>query len=258
MKFINKITYIISMLTLVSFIIFISIDKKSYIENIESDDYMIPSENTLLKKYEEISLKVVPYIIKAKVLIDDIEYVGEIIQDKQNGTTYNVKVNDSYYWVDKYYVNILGIDELTLYPLSDNEIEIYVNLSSFKSETPYFIWVDIYRNETYVLKNNNNYFYMYKRYDCTTGANVTPTKRGLFQISKKGDYFYSRDNTYICYYFMQYSGSYLLHSIPYSLKGEVLDDSMKKRVSKGCVRYLKDDCKEIYDLIPLKTSIWIN
>ena len=61
-----------------------------------------------------------------------------------------------------------------------------------------------------------------------------------------------------CYYFMQYSGSYLLHSFPFDLENNVKDDRVEARVSNGCVRYSLSDSKYLYDLIPSGTSIWLN
>ena len=263
MKIIKKITYILSVFTFVLFVIYIFVDNKSYQYNKESSDMM--KENfyddpyiSIEEAYQSICSKVIPYIVSANVIIDGKEYEGNVLEDKGNGTTYCVEIDDKIHWVDKYYVTILDVEEFNVEPLTDMEIEIYVNYSKFDSITDYFIWVDLYRNETYILKRKDNFFYLFTRLNCSTGANITPTKRGLFTITKKGDYFYSRDNSYICYNFMQYSGSYLLHSFPYSLKGKVLDDRLNQRVSNGCVRYSKEDSKFIYDLIPIDTSIWIN
>ena len=184
--------------------------------------------NQIEKQYEIISQKVVPYIVNAKIIEDDNVYVGEVLQDIGNGTKYCIKVDNEEKWYSKYYVTILQVDELTLPDLKDEEIEFYVNFNNFDSITNYFIWVDIYRNETYILKKENGFFFLCKRLKCSTGANITPTKRGLYEITNKGTHFYSRDNTYICYNFLQYSGSYLLHSFPYSLNKEVLDDRLNQ------------------------------
>ena len=158
-----------------------------------------------------------------------------------------------------YYVTILSNDETKAKDsLSDEEIELYVNNSSLNSTTDFLIWVDLYRIETYVLQKNENHYFLIKRLNCASGANVTPSKRGIYTISNKGTHFYSRDNTYICYNYLQYSGSYLLHSFPYSLNKKVLDNRLKQRVSNGCIRYSFDDSKYLFENIPLNTTIWVN
>lgn len=263
MKGLKYLTIIAMYLTIFLFIAFIIPLNIQYSNNEESEERMseiIPdnSENVYEKQYEIIQEKVVPYIVNAEVTIDNKKVVGEIIEDKGNGNTYCIDIDNEQQWFSKYYVTILHDDELSLERLLDEEIEFYVNYNHFESPTDYFIWVDIYRNETYILKKSNEYFFVIKRLICSTGANVTPTKRGFYSILTKGTHFYSRDNTYICYNYLQYSGSYLLHSFPYSLKHEVLDDRLQNRVSNGCVRYSFEDSKYLYDDIPINTTIWLN
>jgi hypothetical protein len=152
-------------------------------------------------------------------------------------------------------VTILDIKEEKIDYLTDYEIELYINLSKFTSDTNYFIYVDIFRNQTYVLKKINNYFYLEKRLNCSTGELTTPTKRGTYKIVNKGKSFIGRSKDYICYNYLTYSGSYLLHSFPYSLDNKVLDDRVNDRVSNGCVRFSLLDSKYLYDVITIGTSI---
>lgn len=244
---------------IVAFIIPLN-NQYSYNEGSDSMNSDINSsyENPIEIKYEAISQKVIPYIVNARITIDDKTLVGEVIQDKGNGKEYCIEIDDEEKWYSKYYVTILDVNELTLDKLTDEEIEFYINYNDFDSETNYFIWVDIYRNETYVLKKENGFFFLERRLACSTGANVTPTKRGLYSIVAKGTHFYSRDNTYICYNYLKYSGSYLLHSFPYSFDKKVLDDRLYERVSNGCVRYTFEDSLYLYNAIPINSTIWLN
>ena len=262
-KKLKILTILAAYLTIFLFVALILPIKNKYPISEDSDSKMNDSfnqttENMIEKKYNSISQKVMPYIVHAEVQIDNNKYIAEIIEDKGNGTTYCVNVDNKEYWIDKYYVNILVGEELKLAPLENEEIEFYVNYNGFESKTDFFIWVDVYRNETYILKKINNYFYLERRLICSTGANITPTKRGMFEITQKGTHFYGRDNTYICYNFLQYCGSYLLHSFPYSFSKEVIDGRLSERVSQGCVRFSFDDSKYLYDKIPLNTLIWVN
>ena len=253
MKLLKQITFALLVTLLIVYIaLLFGVDNK-YANNEGSDDSL---DYQLL--YEDIKDKVIPYIVYANVIIEGKEYVGEIIEDKQNGTTYCVKVNDELFWIDSKKVSIVDpfVDEVE--DLTNEEIELYININHYDSLTDYFLWVDIYRNQTYVLKKNNNEFKMINRLFCATGKNSTPTKRGLYEINAKGEEFLGRDKTYKCYYFMQYCGSYLLHSFPYDLENNVKDNRIEARVSNGCVRYSLKDSKYLYDLIPSGTSIWLN
>lgn len=224
-------------------------------DNINMDDTI---NNEIIDKYNTVCKKVVPYIVNAKVTVEDKQYIGQVLEDKQNGTTYHITINNESNWFDKYYVSIIDVKPFSYELLKDDEIELFVNFSSFNIESEYFIWVDLYRIQTYLLKKENNYFKLINRFNCATGANITPTKRGFYKITNKGTHFYSRDNTYICYNFLQYSGSYLLHSFPYSLDKKILDDRVNVRVSNGCIRFDFETSKYLYDVIPLGTNIWVN
>lgn len=260
-RFLKYLTILAAYITIFLFIAFIWPNKNtiSIIESTESmENPKFTNDNEIINEYQKISKKIIPYIVKANVMVDNETYLAEIIEDKQNGQTYYVKYNDIMKWLPFYDVDIIQNNEEKLDSLSNFEIEFYINYNHYLSKTDYFIFVDIYRNETYILKRKNQYFYLEKRLSCSTGSLTTPTKRGLYTIKSKGSHFYSRDNTYICYNYLQYDGSYLLHSFPYSFNKEILDDRLGQRVSSGCVRFTFDDSKYLYDNIPIDTAILIN
>ena len=257
---IKKIKYVTLFLLYLGVFLFVAfilpINKPYY--DIKDSESIINEQERLLKEYENVCNKMVPFIVKANVEVDGKVYQGEVIEDKGNGQRYCLKINDGLYWYDAYYVTILDINEIEYEVLTDYEIELFVNLSSFSSDTDYLIYVDILRNQTYVLKKDNNYFKLEKRLDCSTGELTTPTKRGTFKIVNKGKSFIGRSKNYICYNYLTYSGSYLLHSFPYSLDNELLDDRINDRVSNGCVRFSLNDSKYLYDIIPCETTIILN
>lgn len=257
MKVLKKLSITLAFLTLVLFLLLLQKNTYKYSYN-EGSDSLMSYDEIRFNEYKLVEEKVKPYIVYANVIIEGMQYKAEIIEDKQNGTTYCVKVNDDLFWLDSKFVTILDDEYETLDALTDEDIELYINFNKLDSTTNYFVWVDVYRNETYVLEKINNEFKMVKRLSCSTGSIYTPTKRGMFEITSKGEEFVGRDKTYKCYYYMQYSGSYLLHSFPYYLNDEVKDDRLDARVSNGCVRYSLEDSKYLYDLIPIGTTIWLN
>lgn len=253
-KKIKYVTLFLLYLGVFLFVAFIIPIKRPYNE-IKDSESIINEQDKILKEYESVCNKIIPFIVKAKVEVDGKVYQGEVIEDKGNGQRYCLKIDDGLYWYDSYYVTILDIKEEKIDYLTDNEIELYINLSKFTSDTNYFIYVDIFRNQTYVLKKINNYFYLEKRLNCSTGELTTPTKRGTYKIVNKGKSFIGRSKDYICYNYLTYSGSYLLHSFPYSLDNKVLDDRVNDRVSNGCVRFSLLDSKYLYDVITIGTTI---
>ena len=257
MKIIKKITSTLIILMLVLYLALLVNVSDKYSNNIGSESLM-SYEQIKLKEYKEIESKIKPYIVYANVIINNKQYKAEVIEDTQNGTTYCVKVNEELMWLDNKFVTILENNEEDYEALTDEEIQIYINFNKLDSKTNYFLWVDIYRNETYLLEKIANEFKLIRRFSCTTGSIYTPTKRGMYEITSKGEQFIGRDKTYKCYYYMQYSGSYLLHSFPYFLNDEVKDDRLEARVSNGCVRFTLEDSKYLYNLIPIGTTIWLN
>lgn len=253
-KKIKYVTLFLLYLGVFLFVAFIIPIKRPY-NDIKDSESIINEQDNILKEYESVCNKLIPFIVKAKVEVDGKVYQGEVIEDKGNGQRYCLKIDDGLYWYDSYYVTILDIKEEPIDYLTDYEIELYINLSKFTSDTNYFIYVDIFRNQTYVLKKINNYFYLEKRLNCSTGELTTPTKRGTYKIVNKGKSFIGRSKDYICYNYLTYSGSYLLHSFPYSLDNKVLDDRVNDRVSNGCVRFSLLDSKYLYDVITIGTTI---
>lgn len=210
--------------------------------------------------YDKISEMVVPYIVKAKV--QDIKlqttFVGEIVEDVENGEKYHIKNEEIDEWYSKYFITILDVEDLHLPSLSDYQLELYLNMSFAESKTDYYLWVDLYRMQVYLFKKIEGYFFLEKRFLCSPGNNATPTKRGYFTIVDKGTHFYSRDATYLCYNWLKYSGSYLFHSFPYGFNNEVLDSRLQERVSNGCIRLSYEDSLYLYQNVPLKTTVWVN
>lgn len=109
----------------------------------------------------------------------------------------------------------------------------------------------------FVFENYNGYYFLIQKFPCASGKNATPTKRGHFIIENKGPVFYNEAKFYKCYYWLKYSGQYLLHSVPYSLDGEILNTAMQKKVSNGCIRTEIQNAQWLYENIDTQTTIWV-
>lgn len=133
----------------------------------------------------------------------------------------------------------------------------FINSGEFTSSTEYFIWVDLNNYRTNIFKGSKNKWTLIHSFLCSIGKKSTPTPKGTFSIGIKG-YSFGEEKGYKCYYFTQFKGNYLFHSIIYNLNGTIRDGRLGKAISNGCIRLAKENAKWIYDNIPYGTKVYIN
>lgn len=95
------------------------------------------------------------------------------------------------------------------------------------------------------------------RYDrtmvCSAGKPSTPTVKGQFTVQNKG---YVFGHGYSCYYWTQFHGNYLFHSVLYYQGSRrIMDGTLGHNASHGCVRMAIDDAKWIQDTMPRGTKV---
>ena len=93
-----------------------------------------------------------------------------------------------------------------------------------------------------------------KKWVCTTGAKSTQTVKGTFTVQGKGKSFGSG---YTCWYYTQFYGNYLFHSVLYKQgsMSVITDGRLGINASHGCVRLNINNAKWIYDNIPRGTKV---
>ncbi|MBN7572749.1 MULTISPECIES: L,D-transpeptidase [Clostridium] len=133
----------------------------------------------------------------------------------------------------------------------------YVNSKNYSSETNYLIWVDTGSFKVNIFKGSTNKWNLIHSYLCTLGKASTPTPKGTYKVGIKGLYF-GVNKGYKCWYYTQFKGNYLFHSIIYNLNGSVRDGRLGMKLSDGCIRLAKENAKWIYDNIPRGTKVVIN
>lgn len=138
---------------------------------------------------------------------------------------------------------------------SKSEILAKLNEGKIKSETNYFIYVDLENFMTYVYRKEESWNII-KSYICTIGKPTTPTIKGYYKVGVKGDYF-GVNQGYKCLYYTQIKGNYLFHSIIYNLNGSVKDGRLGMALSDGCVRLETINAKWIWDNVPRYSGILI-
>ena len=92
------------------------------------------------------------------------------------------------------------------------------------------------------------------KWQCGNGAPGTETVHGTFSIGSKG-YYFDPEGGGRCFYYSQFYGDYLFHSVICDKDGNVIDGRLGCAVSHGCVRLAKENAKWIYDNIPSGTTV---
>lgn len=127
---------------------------------------------------------------------------------------------------------------------------------SFSSNTKWLILVDTTANKVGIYYGSKGNWVEKKYWSCTSGAAATPTVKGSFTVQSKGLAFGSG---YTCWYYTQFYGNYLFHSILYNPGSQtsVQDGRLGINASHGCVRLSLTNAKWIYDNIPRGTKVYI-
>jgi len=183
----------------------------------------------------------------------------EILQDR--GTQYyKVKCTDDNTegWIDGNYLNIPQDPETNNDKMSNRQIEDYINIMNFESDTDYFVWVDIDRQVVNILKGEKGKWNFVKSITCATGKNQSPTTRGNYKIKDRGKWFYSERLGSGAKYWVRFNGSYLFHSVSMDKNKNVIDNVLGERRSSGCVRMSIGDSRWFFEKIPQNTSVFIN
>ena len=126
------------------------------------------------------------------------------------------------------------------------------------SSTKWLILVDTSRCKVGVFWGSKGHWELQRMMDCAPGKASTPTKKGRFTVGSKGYYFDS--GAARCFYFTQFSGNYLFHSVLYyqnSKPTSIMDGRVGMGLSHGCVRLKLSNAKWIYDNIPRGTKVYV-
>lgn len=125
----------------------------------------------------------------------------------------------------------------------------------YSSNTNWLIMVDRQACRLGVFRGQRGSWSYAQYWTCSTGAPSTPTPTGEYSVTGKG---YSFGHGYTCYYYTQFYGDYLFHSIPY-YQGTFnpMDSRMGMHISQGCARLPIDRAKWIWDNVPLATKVVI-
>ncbi|AEM74209.1 LOW QUALITY PROTEIN: ErfK/YbiS/YcfS/YnhG family protein [Caldicellulosiruptor acetigenus 6A] len=113
------------------------------------------------------------------------------------------------------------------------------------NKNPYLIYVSIDDSRLYVFKEG----ILYKSYPISPGKPSTPTPVGTFKIISKD------------YWGEGFGGRWMGLNVrygKYGIHGTIYESYIGAHVSKGCVRMLNKDVKELFSYIPIGTTVIVS
>ncbi|MFD3157491.1 cell wall-binding repeat-containing protein [Haloimpatiens sp. FM7330] len=219
------------------------------------------NNNTNKNQNANVDKLVKPSIVYATVTANVSGYKRgqkvQIIKDISNGVSYRVYANGRYATISRRYLSIPSDPATNRSRMTTQQLEAYINKKGFSSRTKYFIWVDLNRQIINVFTGSKAHWKYKVSFSCATGKNVTPTVRGNFAIGDRGGSFYSKYGVGAKYW-IRFYGNYLFHSILVNTKGTVVDSTLGKRASHGCIRVGMNNIKWMYYNVPINTGVWVN
>ncbi len=172
------------------------------------------------------------------------------------GTTYGkIRLDDGTTgWVRWSDLSISSKDYVQYTDYSTEEKENFVNSIGYESDTAYLVWVSLLTQKVNVFRRANGEWYLLHTFACCSGKNTTPTEGGVFRYHSRqnywdfGSYYVNRP--------MIFNGGHAFHTRTY-IKGtsRLLDDTMGRPASQGCVRMYDADVNWLWDNMPFGTTV---
>ena len=133
-----------------------------------------------------------------------------------------------------------------------------INTLNIQSNTQYLIHVDINNQKTYIYKGEEDNWLLIRTCPCSTGISGEETPTGSFTTKEKGDWFFSDKYNQGGKYWTQIVGDILFHSVPFDRdKSTIVDYTLNKPASHGCIRLSISDSKWIYNNITKGSKVII-
>lgn len=184
--------------------------------------------------------------------------VVEVVRD-YNYQWYFVRAADGREgWVSVDKLSIPEDPEPNAERLDKEVLEAYVNALGLSSKTDQLVWVDIDRQLTHVFQGQEGSWRLVRTMLCSTGTNRAPTLRGVHEIAERGEWFFAERFGQGAENWVQFSGDYLFHSLPMDRQRVVVDYTLGKRSSSGCVRLSMEDSRWFYGYIKRGSTVFVH
>ncbi len=134
------------------------------------------------------------------------------------------------------------------------QLDMWNKAQNYYSNTNYIILVNSRTHKVGVFRGSSYNWEPVWYWDCTTGAPSSPTVKGTFTVGSRGKSFGSG---YTCWYWTQFYGNYLFHSVLYQpgSMSHIQDGRLGISASHGCVRLDIECARWIYNNIPRGTRV---
>ena len=138
--------------------------------------------------------------------------------------------------------------------LPAGQLAMWSKAQNYYSNTNYIIMVNNSTHKVGVFRGSSYNWEPVWYWNCTTGASVSPTVRGTYTVGFRGMSFGSG---YTCWYWTQFYGNYLFHSVLYQPGSmtRIQDGRLGISASHGCVRLDIECARWIYNNIPRGTRV---
>lgn len=169
------------------------------------------------------------------------------------GATQVIDADGTYGWVSWNDVLVSRKNYTSTSDYSRGTKEGFVDQKGYSSQTDYLVWVNLKTQKVNVFQGSRGSWKLIRECSAATGTNLTTTITGVFRI------IYRRNvwdfGSYQVYHVSGFYGGYAFHSRTYAgTERRLLDGTMGRPASHGCVRMLDDDCAFIYGL-PMGTTV---
>lgn len=139
--------------------------------------------------------------------------------------------------------------------MSGVSVQISSRAAYASSDTNWLIVTDTSACKVAIFAGSKGNWSTVKYISCSPGKPSTPTVKGEFKVTGRGLSF--GKPSYDCWYYTQFYGDYLFHSVIYNKgsKTSIQDGRLGMQLSHGCVRLALSEAKWIHDNIPNGTKV---
>lgn len=234
----------------------------SCFEKVSALDLNYPEALTYLNssknKFKETLLTYCDNLVSNDHYNDALSKISENNYILGNDTDIKEKIVDIKTKQQEYLDKNSAIAEASSRALTTTVSPSNINTLNIESNTSYLVNVSLNNQKTYIYKGKADKWKLVKTFACSTGISGEDTPSGSFTIKEKGDWFFSDKYEQGGKYWTQITGDILFHSVPFARdKTTVLDYTMNKPSSHGCIRLSIDDAKWIYTNIPKDSKVII-
>jgi len=126
-------------------------------------------------------------------------------------------------------------------------------VASLSSSTGWLLAIDSTYCRVGVYQGSRGNWTLVYYWLCAPGLPRSATPKGVFSVGNRG---YVFGSGFSCYWWVQFYGECLTHSVPYYPgSNTIMDNTLGAPASAGCVRLDIDNAKWIYDNIPRGTTV---